>query len=1338
MVATTQTITYKFQGNAAGFMRTVTQVSNGLKRVTKTNQDGLYSISETTVGAGRLGNALKSMAVGAKAGVNAFMNMSNSLRLTAQGMMSVGKGLTMFITPLIFLSLKSAAKVAIDFDAALIRVSKTTQLTGKSLDQLAMGLREIGVTTATSQVDLAKMAEQIGQLGVRDVPAILSLVDTFNMLTLATEISADKVAIAMGKIANAFGMDLNTEEGAKEILQLSTVINRLENELAAAAPEILKGLENFAQVGSLIDFPPETGAAFIAALVSVGFSAEESGTALRNMTIKVVQHADEVSQLMANTEGYSDAAAVMTAINEDAAKVLIDLTSAAAAGDDQAKVLFATIEAGGIRGGKAWAAMAGANEVLIKALGVTADEVLSGLSLWNEYQAALLSTENQMKVLRNNFNEVSLTMGDALLPVLNELIQTIIPAIRWIADEFKKLSPEIKKNILVVALLVGVAGPIILFLSQIVFGLSMIMIAVSKVGALILSLGPIFSGLKAGLIGLASAFGITVSGMGLLVTALVTGAAAILLRVTGLGAKIAEVFISLGESAAAWGQNLIATYGAGMLSGAVSVLARVLTAIGNFIGRFLAGSSPPDVGPLSHIDLWGKNVFDAFLGGFMNADFSVLSQVGGMIEKIFSTLAKTKLMGEKDQFKFAMKARQDLAKLITMFNETGEVSQSVLDDITANLGEASDELQVLIRHWLEYTRIQKELAEIEARRSDVLDTYRQEIQLIAQSNRTAEEKADAIRDAMRGRDDSLRILSQEERELEKQKTLAEEQLELQKSMISAMQHQDDLQLKLIDTLKALSSELGDLADFAFPEFETGGIDESLSQTYEAIVTLEERISRMSGVWDSFLAGFRGEDPIDIDDWLLEQLGEEDYAWAKKLGLEDVAPELIPIIERMEAAYETGERIGGTWESIQGTFENVSGFLENLFGDKPEIKGDGKGLLETLGFDENSFAPLKQWMMSLGEKLAPIWADIGAKWAEVWETITDSELGQDIGALFQTIKEKWQEFTDFLGEVDWGELLSAMGDGFLWVVGLVIGVIAWLITGFAWLFTNFVSIMVGLPEKWAEIWDKITTKAGEIKDALILWALGVGTDILTGWANMVTGIQEKWDAFKVWLDEKANKIKDDLILWVLGLATKVVTGFEDIKTNLATIWTNIITDILLKTAQIATDIATAVTNWKTAITDKISEFVTAGGDIVGGIADGITSKAQDAIDAVEGIYNAVLSWWKKIWELESPSKVMFESGQFIMQGAVEGIESMSDDFKATLGLSTEGLIGEEAVNLGGIPSSINTASGLGGAQITLQFGKDSVRSDQDIDDIADAVERVLAGRAEGNMSVGTAF
>jgi len=1289
MGSTTQTITYKFNGDIKSIKRAVTEVSRGLKTVTRSTDGVRTSVTTTGTQTTRFASALSSLAVGAKAGVNAFMNMSNSLRLTAQGMMSVGKGLTMFITPLIFLSLKSAAKVAIDFDAALVRVSKTTQLTGKSLDQLAMGLRAIGITTATSQTDLAKMAEQIGQLGVRDVPSILSLVDTFNMLTMATEIGADKVAIAMGKIANAFGMDLNTEEGAKEILQLSTVINRLENELAAAAPEILSGLENFAQVGSLIDFPPETGAAFIASLISIGFSAEESGTALRNMTIKVVQHADKIAQLMANTEGYTDAAAVMNAINEDAAQVLIDLTAAAAAGDEKAQVLFATIEAGGIRGGKAWAGLAGSIDVLNKALGVTADEIKNGLSLWNEYQAALLSTENQLKVLRNNFNEISLTMGDALLPVLNELIQTIIPAIRWIADEFKKLSPEIKKNILVVALLVGVAGPIILFLSQIVFGMSMVMISVAKLGSLLLSLGPIFAGLKAGLLTIAGAMGATVSGMGLLVTALIVGAAAIILRVTGLGAKIADVFISLGESAAAWGHNLIATYGAGMLSGAVNVLARVLTAIGNFIGRFLAGSSPPDVGPLSHIDLWGKNVFDAFLGGFMNADFSVLAAVGGMIEKIFSTLAKTGLMGEKDQFKFAMQARQDLAKLINIFNETGEVSQSVLDDITANLGEASDELQELIRLWLDYTRIQKELAEIEKRRSGVLDTYRQEIQLIAQSTMTAEEKADAIRDAMRGRDEELRILSQEERELEKQKTLAEEQLELQKSMISAMQHQDDLQLKLIDTLKEMTGALGDLSDFAFPEFETGGMDDSLSQTYEAIVTLEERIAMMAGVWDSFLAGFRGEDPIDIDAWLLDVLGQEDYDWAKKLGLEDVAPQLIPIIERMEAAYETGERIGGTWESLTGTFETVKGIIDNLFGGGDKPAGDGGGILAALGLEEGTIETItSNWetgMQFIKDLLGPMWEDIAAKWQETWDTLSESPFIQDLIDL-------WGQLGEWFETVDWGALWQWVVEIFGIGITAILGFLAALVTGAVWLITTVINTFVTLPEKIEIVKEALLTKAGEIRDALILWAL-----------DLVAKVGAK----------------------LLEFGEKVTNAMSAAKTAF------LIGALLIKLL-----IIEKVAAWVQTVKDGISGFFSAGADLIQGAIDGITSKIAGVVSAVTEIYDAALAIWNKIWALDSPSKVMFKSGQFIMQGAVEGIESMGEEFKMSLTASTDGMLGEGIS--GGVPSSINNVSGLGGTEINLHFGKDSVRSDSDIDDIADAVERVLSGRAEGNMSVGTAY
>ena len=139
-------------------------------------------------------------------------------------------------------------------------------------------------------------------------------------------------------------------------------------------------------------------------------------------------------------------------------------------------------------------------------------------------------------------------------------------------------------------------------------------------------------------------------------------------------------------------------------------------------------------------------------------------------------------------------------------------------------------------------------------------------------------------------------------------------------------------------------------------------------------------------------------------------------------------------------------------------------------------------------------------------------------------------------------------------------------------------------------------------------------------------------------------------------------------------------------------------------------------------------------------DGINSKLSGVVSAVQGIYDAALAIWKKIWALKSPSGVMFESGQFIMQGAVEGIESMSEDFKMSLAGATDGLLGG-----GGMPLTPAFADGIntvtGGTtppQITLQFGRDSVRSDGDIEDITDAVERLLAERAEGNMGVGIAF
>ena len=1282
MAGTTKTITLKFVGTQ-NVTATVRQIDGALQVMGK----GLTSVNQRTnqtiAGSSQV---LKSISRMGRQAIGTFLNVGNSLRLVSQGMMSFGKALTMFITPVVFILLKKAADAAIGFDDALVRVQKTTGLTRVRLRELALGLRDIAVTTSTTAEDLAKIAEEIGKQGVTSVSSILSLVETFNMLTVATDVSADKVASSMGKIANAFGIDLNTEEGAEQILILSNVINRLENNLATTAPEIISGLEKLAQVGSLLEFDPAIGAALIAALTAVGFSAEEAGRGIRNATVKLIQHADEVANVMKNTEKYNTTLEVLAAITEDADQVLLDFIAGMAAGDEKALALAAAIDILGIRGGKSVAGLAGAYDTLQLSMALTADELEKNNSLWLEYQRALLSTKNQMAVLKNNANEIAMVFGDTLLPVLNEVIQTIIPAFRWAAAQFKAMSPLLKKQIVLIALFVAVLGPLVLFLSQIVFALSMVIMGIARFGQVIMSIGSLIVQLTGGMAALKAGIGSVIAFVGGLPGVIAIALAAIIMRFTGLGKAISNFFLNLADKAAAWGQNLIATYGSGMLAAAVNILARVLTAIGNFIGRFLAGSSPPDIGPLSHIDKWGKNVFDAFLGGFANADFSILSQVGSIIEKVLATFAKVEKIGEKKQFIFAMEARKDLAKLIKIFNETGIVAEDVMAAIIKNMGEAGDEVEKLIRLWLDYTRIQKELAALEAQREGVLDLYRQEIQLIAQSNMTAEEKADAIRAAMRGRDEELRLLAKEERELEKQKSIAEEQLDLQRSMIDAMQHQDDLQLRLIDTLSKLGKKFDALEDFAFPDvaFDTGDMEDGVAETYEAIVTLEERIARMSGIWDAFLAGFRGEPGPDINAYLESVMPEELKLQMQAGGT--LPDDLQQIVDQMEAMYGYGQKLGGVWESISGWVGKVMDF----FAKKEKPKGEEKGILESMGFSAGAIETMTTTWSSIMENakeiIGPMWEDIALKWQEIWDTLMETEF-------FQWLVEKIEQISEYMSKVDWQLTWDTIGEVITFVVGIIVASIGWLLSAIVWLFTTGWWLISKIPDAWNWLCDKIA--------------------------------------------EIIERIATEIVLWILGVALKIATGWENIKTKAAEMWAKIKTAILIAAILIGIMIATKVLEWKKKITDKIEAFKTAGKDLIQGVIDGIRDKISGVVAAVTAIYDAALEVWRKIWNLGSPSKVMFESGQFIMQGAVEGIESMSEEFKMSLVGATDGLLG------GGMPltpafagGGINALAGGGTPQITLKFGRDSVRSDKDIEDITDAVERLLAERAEGNMGVGT--
>jgi len=1311
---------------------------------------------------------------------NVVTSFGNQARMVLQGIMSISKAFSMTVTPAIIGAFVYSGKAAIDFDESLVRVAKTTGITGKNFTKLSSHLRELALHTSTSVVDLAKIAEQLGQVGVTDVDRIKELTHTFDMLSTSTDISADTVGISMGRIANAFGIDLNTAEGTTQIAKLSSVINRLENEMAATAPQILDFMDTFAQTGSLFktDDPLKFAAQMAglgSTLTSVGFSSSEAGTAMRRFLAEIVQNVDKVQDLMGGIKGWGSEQEILNRINTDAVQVVQELAAAAGNGNGAAQVLFKTLEVGGDRGGKAWAALASSTDLAGKSIALVNDELKAGNSLYWEHQRALLSTKGQLGVLRNGFNEVVLVLGDTLLPVINQVIQTIIPLVRTLAKSFQTMSEKNKLMIVGLAMLVAVAGPVVLFLSQIGFGLAMASVAaggfvknilqiafavarlfrgIVPLGKIIASFGSLFKkagvaikgfgGLFGTLTSLFGSFGGAISGF---VSGLFSAASAVfvvigsavgfliggVVKAMGVGEEIAEFFFQLASNAREWGANIVNTFAGGMLSAVATTLANVMQSIGNFIGKYLAGNSPPDMGPLSHIDLWGKNVFDAFLEGFKQADFGVLADIGERIKRIIDTFVKVGLAGDQDPFKFTLEARKNLAELIKVFNETGKISEELLAATVKDVGEQKEEVSKLVVLWLKYNKIQQDLADLEKRKKGVLKGYEAEVALIAKSNMSAEEKVEAIRAAMRGRNDELRVIEQEKEGLEEQEDAAKGLLEVQKEMLEAMQRQDELQLGLIDALKGGSDDpnIGGKA-WTLPE----GVFDGIRNAIQGFETLEEKIGRAQLKWEAFLAGLQGTG--DRPEWIMPT----DQGGVGRNGIvEDVGGTPTDFFDQQKA-FDFGAKIKaqidiarGAFDSVFGEGGSISGLFNGLFGEGGTVGtlltglfGEGGTLTKSL--DE---LPGKITAAFTGIVVPQALLDIAAAfqkgfdWANLffdkvnsWITLVGFDLVLDgiaealtnIGLSFDTNKGKWDAFSIVVGAIAFS----------LGVIAAALLPIALLIVLLGGVITLFIAKLF---EAWLFL--------GELKDML---AKIVELVLL----KVITGFNEVKDFLHGWFDDR--KMDFVAFLWTIGdkvragLA-KVVEGwiwiFTVIRNRLVEFFAHVESGWTKLLNTVKGFIETKVAEWKALFETKISEIQslfsvdtlkTAGVNLIQGLWNGISEKWEEFKKWWAAASSGILETIKDIFNIQSPSVVMEGVGKNIGAGLENGLSASMDSAKAAFSASLGGMINEP----------VGAGAGVSGGGMTLVFNRDSVRSDADIKAIADQVQRVYEKKARGAMNM----
>ena len=348
----------------------------------------------------------------------------------------------------------AAGKASIEFESAFAGVEKTVDGTEEQLAALRQGILDMAEEIPASTTEIAAVAEAAGQLGIA-TDDVLDFTRVMIDLGEATNLSSDEAASSLAKFANITGTT------ADEYSRLGSTIVDLGNNFATTERDIVEMGTRLASAGTIAGLSEQDILALSTAMSSVGIQAEAGGTAMTqtlSAISKAVSDGGDDLKTFAKIAGVSaDEFAKMW--SDDPIKAIQGfiggLGDMNANGEDVLSVLD-ELGLSGIRQSNMLQSLALASGVLGDAVTTANNAWEENVALSNEASKRYETTESQMKILRNGLNNLAISIGDILLPIINKIVGGLQNAINW----FSNLDSSTKKTILVIGGLIAAISPV--------------------------------------------------------------------------------------------------------------------------------------------------------------------------------------------------------------------------------------------------------------------------------------------------------------------------------------------------------------------------------------------------------------------------------------------------------------------------------------------------------------------------------------------------------------------------------------------------------------------------------------------------------------------------------------------------------------------------------------------------------------------------------------------------------------------------------------------------------------------------------------------------------------
>lgn len=352
-------------------------------------------------------------------------------------------------------SLAAPLKMAIDFESSMADVDKVMDLDKGGLQRMSQSAIDLSKRLPMAAKDIAQIMALGGQSGLDEKQLLggdgqVGFVEHAVKMGTAFGMTAEESGEAMAKMKSAFGMSI------PEVATLTDKINLLGNTGAANEKQILNIVTRVGPLGGVAGVAAGEIAALGSTLAGMGVQEEVAATGIQNLMLALV--AGE-SATKSQREGLKalglDSVEVAKSMQKDAAGTMLSIFEKVK-GLDKYQQAAALQTEFGKESIKAIAPLLSQLDTLKENFAKVNDEKKYSGAVSAEYEKRAATTANRLKLASNQAAAMGISLGNILLPALN--------------DGLSILSPWMERLAALTQAYPGVTRGIVLFVAALVLG----------------------------------------------------------------------------------------------------------------------------------------------------------------------------------------------------------------------------------------------------------------------------------------------------------------------------------------------------------------------------------------------------------------------------------------------------------------------------------------------------------------------------------------------------------------------------------------------------------------------------------------------------------------------------------------------------------------------------------------------------------------------------------------------------------------------------------------------------------------------------------------------------